>query len=196
LLPLADGRALIEQVLAAWRASRVSEIVVVMRRDDLALAERCRGERTKVVQPEIDPVDMKASIIAGLEQVRTMHAPTDDDAWLVAPADMPLLPATAIDAVIAGYQQRFAAEARGASSADDAESRPPVIVPHFQGRRGHPVLFAWRLSGEVGQLAPGEGLNRLVERHPSLVVDVADEGVLSDVDTPEDYSRLRRGESN
>ncbi len=195
LLPLSDGRALIEHVLTAWRASSVSEIVVVMRGDDTALAERCRrGERTTIVQPETDPPYMKASIAAGLDHLRHVHAPADDDAWLVAPADMPFLPATAIDAVIAAYRHRLPAKASAATSTGDATSRPKVIVPRCQGRCGHPVLFAWSLAAEVALLAPDEGLNRLVERHQALAVEVLDEGVLSDVDTPEDYARLQRGE--
>ncbi|MGD9646858.1 MAG: NTP transferase domain-containing protein [Pirellulales bacterium] len=194
LLPLADGRLLIEHVLTAWRASRVGEIVVVMRRDDEALAASCRGLRTSIVQPEIDPPDMKASIAAGLDYLRATYTPSDDDAWLVAPADMPLLPTTAIDAVIAAFSQQLVATASAAvRSTAKPTTAPSIIVPHFKGRRGHPVLFAWRLASEVARLAPDEGLNRLLERYPSLPVEVADEGILSDVDTPEDYARLREG---
>lgn len=189
LLPLADGRSLVEHVLGAWRASQTSAIVVVVRGDDVALAERCRGERTTVVQPEVDPSDMKASIAAGLDYVRAEHAPRADDAWLVAPADMPLLPAAAIDAVIAAYHECC----RGVVPVGAAIPRPSLVVPYCRGRRGHPVLFPWSLAAAVAKLATDEGLNRLLERYPSLAVDVADEGILNDVDTAEDYARLRRG---
>ena len=191
LLPLADGRAMVEHVLGAWRASQTSAMVVVVRRDDVALAERCRGERTTVVQPEVDPADMKASIAAGLEFVRSTYAPRDFDAWLVAPADMPLLPATAIDAMIATYEARCD-ERASAAPGGTTGSPPTLLVPYCRGRRGHPVLFPWKLAAEVARLAPEEGLNRLLEKYPPLEIDVADEGILSDVDTAEDYARLLR----
>jgi len=205
LLPLADGRALIEHVLAAWRASCVDEIVVVMRRDDAPLAERCGGPRTTIVEPDVDPVDMKASIAAGIQYLHESRQPTANDAWLVAPADMPLLSAKAIDAVIAAYQRHVAArEAASATTTEitaeiiiaaPAPPNPPrqIVVPHNAGRRGHPVLLPWSIAADVAALGPDEGLKQLISRHPQLTVDVADAGILTDIDTPEDYARLTRG---
>ena len=133
LLPLADGRALIDHVLMAWRGSSVDGIVVVMRRDDAPLAKRCAGPRTAIVQPDVDPPDMKSSIAAGIQYLLESRPPAADDAWLVAPADMPLLSAQAIDAVIAAYRQQLAAR-------DTAHTNLPlqIVVPHHAGRRGHP----------------------------------------------------------
>ncbi len=187
LLPLADGRVLIDHVLAAWRASTIDEIVVVMRQDDAPLAERCQGPRTTIVQPDVDPPDMKASIAAGIDYLRDSRRPAADDAWLVAPADMPMLSAGAIDAVIAAYQQQLAAR-------DAAHPNLPlqIVVPHHAGRRGHPVLLPWSIATEVAALGPDEGLKQLIARHPLLTIDVPDVGILTDVDTPEDYTRLTR----
>ena len=193
LLPLADGRALVEHVLTAWRASSVDEIVVVMRRDDAPLAERCAGPRTTVAQPDVDPPDMKSSIAAGIHYLRQARQPATDDAWLVAPADMPLLSAGAIDAVIAAYRQQLAAcEATIVTTTGAINSRQ-IIVPQVAGRRGHPVLLPWSIAADVAALGPEEGLKQLVARHPLLAIEVADAGILTDVDTPEDYARLTRG---
>ena len=188
LLPLADGRALIDHVLMAWRGSSVDGIVVVMRRDDAPLAKRCAGPRTAIVQPDVDPPDMKSSIAAGIQYLLESRPPAADDAWLVAPADMPLLSAQAIDAVIAAYRQQLAAR-------DTAHANLPlqIVVPHHAGRRGHPVLLPWSIAAEVTALGPDEGLKQLIARHPLLVIDVADAGILTDVDTAEDYAHLTRG---
>jgi molybdenum cofactor cytidylyltransferase len=188
LLPLADGRALIEHVLSAWRASSVDEIVVVIRRDDAPLARLCAGPCTTIVQPGVDPPDMKASIAAGIDHLREARQPTDADAWLVAPADMPLLTALSIDAVIAAYRQQLAER-----DAANANSSPRIVVPHHAGRRGHPVLLPWSIAAELDALGTDEGLKQLIARHPLLTIDVADAGILTDVDTPEDYARLARG---
>lgn len=188
LLPLLDGRALIEQVLSAWRASLVDEIVVVMRRGDAPLARLCAGPRTTMVQPDVDPPDMKASLAAGIANLRETQRPTTDDAWLVAPADMPFLAAQSIDAVIAAYRQQLAAR-----DATIDSSPTKIVVPHHAGRRGHPVVLPWSIAAELAALGPDEGLKQLIARHPLLTVDVADAGILTDVDTPEDYARLTRG---
>jgi CTP:molybdopterin cytidylyltransferase MocA len=70
-----------------------------------------------------------------------------------------------------------------------------MVVPDHRGRRGHPLLIAPRLAGEIATLDPAVGLRQLRDRHPGdvLEVAVADAGVVQDVDTPEDYRLLAEG---
>jgi molybdenum cofactor cytidylyltransferase len=67
-----------------------------------------------------------------------------------------------------------------------------IVVPVHGGRRGHPVLFASDLFGEILDLSPDQGLNTVVKRIPERVVEVFVEnpGVLRDIDTPEQLARL------
>ena len=55
------------------------------------------------------------------------------------------------------------------------------------------MLLPWSIAAEVTALGPDEGLKQLIARHPLLVIDVADAGILTDVDTAEDYAHLTRG---
>jgi molybdenum cofactor cytidylyltransferase len=66
-----------------------------------------------------------------------------------------------------------------------------VVYAQHQGRRGHPVGFAAELYSELATLAGDEGARRLVARYPAFGVEVADGGVLIDVDTEEDLERVR-----
>jgi molybdenum cofactor cytidylyltransferase len=67
-----------------------------------------------------------------------------------------------------------------------------IIVPVHDGRRGHPVIFAADLFGEILSLSPDQGLNTVVRRQPERVVEVLvqNAGVLRDIDTPEQFARL------
>jgi len=170
------GRPLIESVLANWRASQASAIALIVHPADDELARLGRAAGVEVVIPDVPPPDMKASILAGLEFIETHYAPVDEDVWLVAPADMPLLSTEAINAVL-GF----------------AEPGGRIVIPQYQGRRGHPVRFPWKLSSEVRTLRENEGLNALVARQKVLAIDVTFPGILADVDTPEDYRRLAAG---
>ncbi len=69
----------------------------------------------------------------------------------------------------------------------------PVVIPTHQGRRGHPVLLAKSLFNELLQAPLEQGARSVVQRHAQEVelVETEDEGVLLDVDRPEDYERLR-----
>jgi molybdenum cofactor cytidylyltransferase len=178
LLPIA-GQPLILHTLAAWRASLVERVIVVVRPDDEALAEVVRAAGADVVIPPAAPPDMKASLGYGLAHIEQQFQPTADDAWLVAPADMPGLSPRIIDSLLAEFAAHL--------------GRP--IIPTLAGRRGHPVLLPWSLAAQVHKLPASEGLNALIERsQPKLLpcdhVEQASDAAFADIDTPEDLSRF------
>jgi len=69
---------------------------------------------------------------------------------------------------------------------------PPLIIPRYQGRRGHPVLFARPLLDEILALPVEASAKQVVHahQHEAVSLDVDDPGVLRDVDTPADYAAL------
>jgi molybdenum cofactor cytidylyltransferase len=175
LLPL-NGKTVIEHVVAAWLASRVTHLVAVVRADDVELARLCVQSGSEVVRPDMPPAQMKDSVAQALLYIETRYSPQDDDAWLLAPADMPGLSPRVIDRLLGEHE-------RG--------SRPKaILVPTSNGRRGHPVLFPWPLAGEVRGLAEDEGVNILLERHPVREIACDESALPADLDTPDDYRRL------
>lgn len=175
LLPCGD-ETLIERVLRAWRASHVSSVVVTVHPEDHALATLCRDAGAEVVVPARPPREMKESIRLALQHAAEHCGAGPEDVWLLAPADMPELNASVIDRVLQAYDPR----------------QPSILVPRHGGRRGHPVLFPWKLAAEVDHLGKDEGVNALLARHPIAEIDVEDEGVLEDLDTPEDHRRWQQ----
>jgi len=187
----------IESVLAAWCASRVDRIVTVVRGDDAQLADICRRAGADVAVPETPPPEMKDSVASGLRHIQERYAPGADDAWLLAPADMPDLSSLVIDRLLAEHAEWERAaksemgrrSAKPASEGRDSARVAPILVASFQGKRGHPVLFPWALAREVPLLAPHEGVNALLERHVVREVACGDASILDDLDTPAQYRR-------
>jgi molybdenum cofactor cytidylyltransferase len=179
LLPWGTS-TMIEHVLGVWRDSRVDRVVVVVHPLDAQLAEVCAACGAQVVQPAIPPGEMKVSIRVALEFLARFE-PRPADAWLLAPADIPGLRVNTINALLAAYE----------ADRGDAAKRPRIWAPRRGTRHGHPVLFPWSLAAQVGELAPDEGVNVLLSRSSVEFVDVAEDSILEDVDTPEDYERLR-----
>jgi molybdenum cofactor cytidylyltransferase len=180
LLPL-EGRPLIAHALDAWKTGGVEKIVVVARAGDESLAaavESLRIPSVDVVRPPIDPPDMKASVQAALGHLAVRYAPASEDAFLVAPADIPRLsPQIIAHLLLEGIR------------------RPgKIVVPIVNGRRGHPVLFPWPLAQAVHSLPMNEGLNFLVDRGPTDLVPcdqfVGAREPFADIDSPEEYRRL------
>ena len=66
-----------------------------------------------------------------------------------------------------------------------------IVVPRYEGSRGHPLLLAARFREEVLSRFDGVGLRVYLAAHPDCVCDIeADSaGQLADIDTPEDYRR-------
>ena len=96
---------------------------------------------------------------------------------LVTPGDLPALRSATVALLLA----RQAATGAG------------LAVPVHAGRRGHPLLIAARLIPEIERLDPARGLRHLLDLHPGelFTVETDDPGCIADVDTPEDYERLR-----
>jgi CTP:molybdopterin cytidylyltransferase MocA len=175
-LPL-GGHTVIEHVVAALRGGGVDVVLVVVGRHVPELEPLAVGAGAKVLALPEPTADMRATVEAGLAWVEERFHPAPDDWWLLAPGDHPTLSPNAV-------RQLLAATRDGGS----------IVVPVFDGRRGHPLLLRWSHADDVRRLPPGEGINALSRRHPDTVREVAvsDAGGLHDLDTPEDYERVRR----
>jgi len=177
LLPL-GGRSLIVRLLDALNRPDISGCFVVVRGDDASLCAEVLAAGGEVIAPEIDPPDMRTSVQHALDEIRTRFAPGPEDGWLLIPADHPVLDEELLDLLIDCWERN-----------DDL-----ILVPTYQNRRGHPTFFRWKLSDEVAGLPPDRGLNTLLETYRDEVVEfpVDHPGVVTDLDTPDDYDRLQR----
>ena len=106
---------------------------------------------------------MLTSIQAGVRLVRAAR-------FFIHPGDMPLVKA-------AVYRQLLAA-------------REEIVVPVCRGRRGHPVLLVSRLIPELLAEAPDSSLGRFIGRRGAGTVEVADPGILADLDDREDMKKI------
>ena len=64
-----------------------------------------------------------------------------------------------------------------------------IVIPVFDGRRGHPGLFETKYISEIEKLDPTKGLRILSEIYKNDVFEVEcnDSAILRDIDTPEEY---------
>jgi molybdenum cofactor cytidylyltransferase len=176
LLPLGPRRV-IEHVLQALADSQVDETIVVVPPGAQELCHAVESWGATVELLESQTIDMRASLAMGLDRAQRDWAPRNPSAFLVVLADQPAITSRIIDIVIHGFQHSQAA----------------VVLPTYHGRRGHPVLFAWQLADQVRNIPAGFGLNRLVAQFEGRLLECPtdDPRLLEDLDTPEDYDRLR-----
>jgi molybdenum cofactor cytidylyltransferase len=74
----------------------------------------------------------------------------------------------------------------------DRESDALIVSPVYKGKRGHPILFRRELFAEFMRLNESETLKTVTDRHETRhrYVD-GDIWCVTDLDTPEDYERVR-----
>lgn len=178
LLPV-EGETVVARLLDALAHPRITATIVVARRDDTPLADEVARTKAIVVRPDVDPPDMRASVEHAIAAIAERFDPDPDDGWLLVPADHPSLRRAVLDELTAAW--------------DECDGE--ILIPTFEGRRGHPTVFRWRLAAEVASIPPDRGLDALVAAHEPREVAIADRGIVTDLDTPEDYQRLRADRS-
>ncbi len=69
-----------------------------------------------------------------------------------------------------------------------------IVIPTYEGRRGHPVIFSRAVFDELLRAPDSEGARRVVRADPARVaeVPVGDRAVLEDINSPEAYQELLR----
>jgi molybdenum cofactor cytidylyltransferase len=175
LLPWGNFPTLLDAVLTHWRAAVPAHVVLVLRADDAGLLAIARRHPIQVVAADPPPRDMKVSVQLALTWIAEHLQPNKSDAWLLSPADVPWISPQLLSRMRAAH----------------ASNPDCIVVPSFQQRRGHPVLFPWPLAAEVAALAEDEGVNILARRHPTIELVENDSRIVEDIDTPQDYQRLR-----
>ncbi|MFC2155609.1 NTP transferase domain-containing protein [Acidobacteriota bacterium] len=67
-----------------------------------------------------------------------------------------------------------------------------IVIPTFQGRKGHPVLIKTTLAEEVIREPEDSNLRNFIRRKGFETIAVADEGILLDIDTEVAYERVKK----
>ena len=176
LLPW-GGSTVIERLLEVLDHPQIALRCVVVRSDDDALAECVSRAGAFALRPRLDPVDMKASVVAAIQEIQSRFDPQPADGWLLIPADHPCLDRGLLEELLSHWQ----------------ETRSDILLPRHGERRGHPALFRWSLAKEVGSIPDDCGLNWLIQKNGDRVTEhLAHESrSFIDLDTPEDYERHR-----
>jgi molybdenum cofactor cytidylyltransferase len=170
LLPFGET-TVVGAVVRTALASRADGVLVVVGADGQAVRREVEPRGVGFAVNGNFELGMLSSVQAGLRAL-----PAGATAAVILLGDQPFLAAGVVNEVIAGYK----------------EGRKGIVIPAFQGRRGHPVLVDLKFRDEILAIDPAEGLRRLMRDHPGeiLVVEVGDSNILRDLDTPEDYAGL------
>ena len=169
LLPV-NGRAAVRYCAETILAAGLRDIVVVTGANARETEAALDGLPVRSARNPDPNSDMAGSVRTGLNAVDPSSRFV-----LICLADHPLVTADTIRRALT----------------ESARHPVKIIIPCYQGRRGHPTLFPRSIINEVDA---GKNLRDLINIHAAHVhpIDVDDEGVMLDMDTEEDYEKIRR----
>ena len=170
LLP-ARGRTFLEHLIEVTRHPRVTVTRIVL------------GAHAEEIQQKItlDPAHIVLNADWERGQLSSIHAairsfpPGETRGMLLCPVDHPLISAELVASLIDAF----------------ALSGGPIVLPTYQRRRGHPVIFSSRLYEELLAAPHDIGARAVVHAHPHEILEVPtkEEGVVLNLDDPDTLQR-------
>ncbi len=168
-----DGLSLLDRAVEAATGSSCVDTVVVIGNEAARARAGLAGRKVRIVENKDFAQGLATSLRAGLAAV-----PADCDAVVVLLGDMPQVKAAHVDRLVAAFAPH--------------EDRA-ICVATRTGKRGNPVLWARRYFDEMMALDGDQGARSLIRRHEDKVceVEMDDDGILVDLDTPEALAAFR-----
>jgi molybdenum cofactor cytidylyltransferase len=167
LLPF-NGLTIIETVVDNAASSVGSSVMVVLGSHSEEIKSKIANRNVDFCVNENYMDGMLSSAICGFRAL-----PPEAKAALIFLGDQPHIPPQATEMVIEAWRK----------------SKKGIVMPTYNGRRGHPVLIETRYKPEIEKLDPEKGLRTLSVKYKEDVFEVECEmpEILRDIDTPEEY---------
>ncbi|WP_049986968.1 nucleotidyltransferase family protein [Halobellus rufus] len=167
-----DGRRFVERLVETYAGVGVDPVVVLGHE---ASEVRARADLSAATVREND--DYESGMLSSVRLAVEYAAERDADGVFLNPVDCPVTPAHVVERLV---------------SAGTATDPGDVLVPGTDGGRGHPPLFLASTFAAL-RAAPLDRGARAVVRSDDTdtrTVDVDDERIFADVDTPAEYWEL------
>ncbi len=172
LLPF-DENSVIATAVNSFRQAGIFDIRVVIGYQADKILPVLKELQVRPVLNERYAEGMFSSVFAGVQTFNTQTS-----AFFLLPVDTPLIKRHSLKAMLRLYRRTGAA----------------VVFPTFQGKSGHPPLIDQQCFGDI-LAAEGAGTLKIILKRflcSAAELELPDRGIILDMDTPQDYARLKR----
>jgi len=167
-----QGRPFLEHLLEVTRHPRIGVRRVVLGAHAEPIARAIELHADEIVINDRWQEGQLSSLHAAMRSL-----PAGTDGMLVCPIDHPLVSAALVDDLVEAFYK----------------SRARVVVPVYEGRRGHPVIFSAAVYEELEKAPMDVGARAVVWAHAKEVFEVGttEEGCVLNLNDPETLERTR-----
>jgi len=167
LLAEVDGVPMLVRAVNAALASKAATVTVVLGHEAEQAEALLAGRRVGIVRNAEFAQGMSTSLRAGIAAL-----PAEAEAAVVLLGDMPRVSAVQVDRVIDAFERK----------------QPAIVVPQRNGKRGNPILWPREFFAPMQAVSGDQGARGLLEANAGRIrfVDMDDDAIHADVDTPED----------
>jgi molybdenum cofactor cytidylyltransferase len=163
---------ILQQVIDNALASHLGQVILVLGSRAGEIAGKIKlSPKTRIVINNVYQEGMSSSVKCGV-----MNAPASAEAFMLLLGDQPFISPAIINRVLAEYQK----------------SKYGIVIPVYNGKRGHPVIFAAKYKQELLAIAD-QGAKTVVNNHLRDILEVPLDvpEILTDIDTPQDYQKAK-----
>lgn len=167
LLPLAH-KPIIRWCLDALLDAGLKDIIAVLGPTGQEITDHIKDYPLKIVWNKDPESDMAGSVKEGLKALNNKTS-----AILIFPIDHPMVSANTIKTIINTH----------------TTFPDKIIIPTHKSRKGHPTLFP---RSSIQELFTLPTLRDIIHKEPKRIhlVRVQDEGILLNMNTPDDYLKI------
>jgi molybdenum cofactor cytidylyltransferase len=171
LLPLGK-KTVIERVVGAFQQADIHDIHIVIGNRASDMISMLKGMPVSWIINNDYRQEMFTSVRAGVGGLSP-----EAKAFFIQPVDIPLVRSQTLKSLIKALR-----------------SHPQwILYPSFNGHRGHPPLIPRRYTQGISDYQGNGGLKGFLQQYDQRAqnIPVADAGILMDMDTPEQYERIK-----
>lgn len=169
-----QNKSLIRNTIDNLLDAELNDIYLILG-ENSSIQSEVKDYKIHILVNNLKISEMADSIKIALNNINA----SNEDGILITPADIPLVKIDTIKHIVKSF----------------IENKDKIIIPIYKGRKGHPVIFPSKI---IYDLFNENTLRDILKKHEYAIFycKVNDEGILLDIDSIEDYERVKHLLSN
>lgn len=167
-----DDKTFLEVIIDNLSAFKPEQIIVILNPQNKILIDQINSSKLTICINDQPQLGQFSSLKIAIENINNKNLP-----FLMCLADHPFVKKETYKKILDASQNKT----------------EYVIIPSFEGRKGHPVLFSSNFINNIKSADNSITTKDIIndKKEKVMILNVYDSGILMDTDTPEDFQKFK-----